>query len=288
MRIVGLQEFLTLPQGTLFSFYNRSDSEGLYQFNGPTGENDFVYTPQIGIGIVDSHDSGETFELLERSESDTKYEIPTAGDNSERWGMHALDQLFLVYRRRDLMGLIQALRELPIDPPGSRPDMPALIAATSVEALRKFHARNGGPDPVEYRGYAELHGLSVRNAGHSVADAAWRMQNDAAFYNRSGLNITLYHILDPVEIPAEIKANGPDLLKYLSRTGPTGCLLPWAERVTYYAGAFWFVDEDGIGQLLRGKPNAPTPYIRNLDDDAQAVWETAQVNRLTSDTPSGG
>lgn len=105
MRIIGLKEFLSLSDGTVFMKYSPCNFEGL-SVKLQSLDNDFVY--QDMATEVESESSGELFDILDDSERNgSSFNLDF--DCGSRDGMYDQDQLFAVYEVDDMNGLTKAL-----------------------------------------------------------------------------------------------------------------------------------------------------------------------------------
>lgn len=113
MRIVSFAEFLTMPEGTVFSFYQDIGNFGglcvkLDTITGEQGPLDYFYkslTSEIG-GI----DSDSDMDLLEKAQ-EPGASVPMVFDTVYREGLFDHDALYAVWSREDVAGLIKALEE---------------------------------------------------------------------------------------------------------------------------------------------------------------------------------
>ena len=93
MRIVGFEEFCSLPNGTVFSYWEPCIVRGLYR-----------------RGDVISFDGGarDFFEASLNAES-YNGEMPVVDLTESRWGMFDYDQQFVVYDRTDIAVIAEGL-----------------------------------------------------------------------------------------------------------------------------------------------------------------------------------
>jgi hypothetical protein len=103
MRMVNLQEFLTLPTRTVFSFLEPQSSQGLYRFEEPVRDDDFLYSTLTGEELTDDHDNRND-EMGADSAADIAIAVRV-----RRWGRYDQSQLFLIYSRTDVLELIAEL-----------------------------------------------------------------------------------------------------------------------------------------------------------------------------------
>ena len=93
MRIVGFEEFCSLPEGTVFSYWEPCQASGLYR-----------------RGEVISFDGGprDFYEASLKAES-YNGEPPVVGLIESRWGLFEYDQQFLVYDKDDIAVIAEGL-----------------------------------------------------------------------------------------------------------------------------------------------------------------------------------
>lgn len=108
MKIVGLQEFLALPQGTVFSKFKPQ----VFQFPEiklqRSGEIDFCTFNLDHWPVCD--DSGEHHEILCRMEEDPTFEHPLDFDVTTRDGLYEEKQLFAIWADADVENFIKRLQ----------------------------------------------------------------------------------------------------------------------------------------------------------------------------------
>ena len=107
MKIVNRTEFLQLPKGTLYSRYKPCYIEDL-QIKGDTWTNDWLY--QDLIGNLACNDSNEYHDYLQEAEN-TDCSLGLDFNCLERDGLYDEEQMFAVYEKEDIQGLINALKE---------------------------------------------------------------------------------------------------------------------------------------------------------------------------------
>lgn len=107
MNIVSLKEFRSLPEGTVYMKFNPHVFEELC-IKGETWEHDFVMT--YITQEIDAKDSGECGAILETAMQDSQYSIKMDFDCYGRDGLFEEKQLFAVYEKQDVEGLINALQ----------------------------------------------------------------------------------------------------------------------------------------------------------------------------------
>ena len=105
MKIVNLETFRSLPNGTVFSKYTPCVFSGL-MIKVDTWDGDFLYQDLIeNIDCESSEDFVDKCDLAEAGGS-----IGLDFYCNDRDGLHENDQLFAVYEENDLTGLINRLR----------------------------------------------------------------------------------------------------------------------------------------------------------------------------------
>lgn len=107
MRIVDRKTFLGLPPGIVFNFYEPQIFDGLH-IKGISYDNDFRYIDLIGNVKAESLDEQHHI-LFEVAEQGSPFDLDF--DDTDRDGMFNDNQLFAIYSRDDLVGLIGALRK---------------------------------------------------------------------------------------------------------------------------------------------------------------------------------
>lgn len=114
MRIVGLEEFLKLPPGTL---YMKSDEYGNpdgFMVKEATWGNDWVYRD---LQDIDNASSEDRMDRLFAMIADSSISYPI-NEDCGRDGMFEPSQRFFVYERADLESLAAAMaRALSVTPP---------------------------------------------------------------------------------------------------------------------------------------------------------------------------
>lgn len=117
MRIVDRATFLAMPAGTIFTKFKPimfddlcRKEDSLHSFTGEYS--DFVYTSLTDQ--IDAHDSGEYLDKLSEAgkaavDSGTSTDLPLEFDCTMRDGEFDNDQLFCVWDKNDIKGLIAAL-----------------------------------------------------------------------------------------------------------------------------------------------------------------------------------
>lgn len=107
MKIVNLQQFLAMPEETLFSKYEPCHFDGLEIKVGNCGERDFI-TQQIADAI-ECHDIGDFAAKLDDAK-DTGVSLSMDFNMASRDGCFEGEQLFAVWERADLEALIKRLQ----------------------------------------------------------------------------------------------------------------------------------------------------------------------------------
>lgn len=108
MRIVNRQEFLAMPEGTLYSDYEPQVFSGL-KIKGEKWGNDFIY--QDLIVNVDCLSSGHLVDILVSAEQNRE-SFSLDFDCGCRDGLYEKDALFAIYEPEDVIGLINRLNML--------------------------------------------------------------------------------------------------------------------------------------------------------------------------------
>jgi hypothetical protein len=109
MRIIGLDEFLTMKPGTVFMKYQPMVFGELMVMQGKCGDYDF-YCESI-TDCVRSNGSDEFFDVLNAAKEDSAKSIPLDFNYTGRDGCYDGGQLFAVYEASDVAGLIGKLNE---------------------------------------------------------------------------------------------------------------------------------------------------------------------------------
>lgn len=110
MRIVGLAEFLSLPEGTVFAKYAPCYFGDLcIKDESLTDINDFYYT-NVLANFDNCEDSGEWFDILDTMATGG-VGVPIAFDVIMRDGIFDLGQQFAVFERVDVERLIGKLAD---------------------------------------------------------------------------------------------------------------------------------------------------------------------------------
>lgn len=110
MRIVGLKEFLALPNGTFFSFYLSADKAPDLCMKVETETvglefvNDFYYTPFTGTGTIKN-----PMEEILNAEKDPTVSLSMTHEEVRRWGMYNESAKFLVFTDEEIMGKLLAI-----------------------------------------------------------------------------------------------------------------------------------------------------------------------------------
>lgn len=107
MRIVDLKTFRTMPEGTVFMKYEPCCFDELC-VKGRTLENDFLYADIVGE--IEAESSDEFSAKLTAAEN-TFASIPMDFNCYTRDGCFDPKQLFAIYEKQDIEGLIAKLQE---------------------------------------------------------------------------------------------------------------------------------------------------------------------------------
>lgn len=107
MRIVNLTEFRKLKPGTVFMKYTPQYFEELC-VKGDTWDSDFLC--EAITNEIDCNDSGERCDCLFEAQEDSAKSLKLDFDCTGRDGCHDPNQLFAVYEKEDLQGLIRKLQ----------------------------------------------------------------------------------------------------------------------------------------------------------------------------------
>lgn len=108
MKIVNREEFLKLHSGILFSEYEPCAFYGLFIKQESTNHNDYYETALIGN--VD-YDSSEDFVDVLLAAQENKTSVKLDFDCCGRNGMYDDNQLYAVYEKEDIEGLINVLKQ---------------------------------------------------------------------------------------------------------------------------------------------------------------------------------
>lgn len=113
MRIIDKKEFYKLPKGTLYSDYDHVFFEDL-KIKGETiysKENPIDFYYEDLIGNIMCNNSDEYNEIpFESHKNKTSFELDF--NCYERDGLYQENQMFAVYDKKDLIGLIQKLESI--------------------------------------------------------------------------------------------------------------------------------------------------------------------------------
>jgi hypothetical protein len=105
VKIVSRKEFLTLPNGIVYSKYQTLGAiDGLYQ-KVETRTNDWLY--QDFLACVDASSSIDFFDVMSSAEQGEHFSLDLSCH--ERDGMYEESDLFVIYSRDDLHKLISSL-----------------------------------------------------------------------------------------------------------------------------------------------------------------------------------
>jgi hypothetical protein len=108
MRIVNLDTFLAMPPGTVFCKYESCNFDELMIKDESSPTKDFYYVSPTDE--VDCSSCGERMGILESSE-ETGDSFPLHFNTVSRDGMYEAEQLFAVWERKDVVGLIGRLQQ---------------------------------------------------------------------------------------------------------------------------------------------------------------------------------
>ena len=108
MRIINLEEFRKMPEGTIYCKYTPCCFSDLEIFGGDCGGIDFVSASLTGW--VESEGSNEMFDILERAEkTGESFKLDT--ECYGRDGLYEDKQLFAIYENEDILQLIETLKK---------------------------------------------------------------------------------------------------------------------------------------------------------------------------------
>lgn len=109
MKIVNLDQFIAMPAGTVFAKYEPCVfGDLLIKEDSIPETRDFFYQPLVDT--IDSRNSDEHFDLLEAAEHKGA-SVPLDYNCISRDGLYEPAQLFAVWERTDVEGLIARLQE---------------------------------------------------------------------------------------------------------------------------------------------------------------------------------
>jgi hypothetical protein len=106
MRIVNRKEFLALPSGTVFQKFTPCVFGDLQIKGSNCGEDDFA---DLVIPEVDANSCSEMDAILHKAEEDSSFSFDLDFECYGRDGEFQQDQLFAVWERKDIEGLIGVL-----------------------------------------------------------------------------------------------------------------------------------------------------------------------------------
>lgn len=113
MKVVNLETFIKLPSGTVFSFYESNVFNGLMiKHTTISGINDFLYLNLIGN--INAFDSDEFFDKCKKLEHGDNCSLDF--ETLDRDGLFEKDQLFAVYDKADVLGLMRELHASTLEP----------------------------------------------------------------------------------------------------------------------------------------------------------------------------
>lgn len=112
MRIIGLKEFLTLPEGTIYQKYrdNNFDRLSMKLDTYPEkGCNDFLLIPLTNEVDCESPDHFD--EITGKALKDSSYNIPLTTNEVLRDGLFEMGQLYAIYDKSEVKDIIKKLQE---------------------------------------------------------------------------------------------------------------------------------------------------------------------------------
>lgn len=140
MRIVNREQFLQLPEETVFSKYKPCKMEGLsikgetlFDRSTPPKAIDFRCSSIADEGAIDSNSTGELFDMLLKAEKEP-LSMPTCLEQQYRDGCHGEPQLFAIWESKDLSDLIQKLTHARLYAEDVEKQLCQFPGATSLEA----------------------------------------------------------------------------------------------------------------------------------------------------------
>ncbi len=107
MRVVNLEEFLKLPNGTVFSKFKSIIFDGLKMKDGTCGT-DFLYRDLLSE--IECGDTSDYIEKITRMGENSNFSVSLDFDCISRDGMNDKNQLFAIYEKADIKGLIEQLQ----------------------------------------------------------------------------------------------------------------------------------------------------------------------------------
>ena len=110
MKILTRKDFLKTPRNTLFSYYEPCCFRELCvkTSDNKDWENDFIYFSLIAeFNKQNSEEFDKICERMEKGQS-----VPQSFEETSREGLFDDEQLFLVYEKEDIKGLIGTLQEI--------------------------------------------------------------------------------------------------------------------------------------------------------------------------------
>ena len=108
MKIVNLETFRKLPDGTLFMKYEPCNFGDL-RVKVETLDSDFLF--ESITDEIEASGSNELFDKLFAAEKDSTMSLKMDFDATDRDGLYEADQLFAVYEKDDICGLIDKLNK---------------------------------------------------------------------------------------------------------------------------------------------------------------------------------
>jgi len=106
MKILNKEEFFKLPQGTVYSEYDPLTFHSLF-IKGEQLTVDYIELDLVGN--IEYNNSDEYCEILEEAK-ETGKSFKLDFENYGRNGMYSDDQLYAVYEKEDIEGLINTLK----------------------------------------------------------------------------------------------------------------------------------------------------------------------------------
>jgi hypothetical protein len=110
MKIVTWKEFMKLPMGTVFSFYEPMAFNNLMIKTSDLQRSDFDFYYCSLVGAVDNDDTGDFLDKCTAMEEEGA-SFPANFEMENRDGMFDTDRLFAIYEILDVEELIRVLKE---------------------------------------------------------------------------------------------------------------------------------------------------------------------------------
>lgn len=105
MKLFEFKDFLKLPSGTIFSYYEPCIFNGLYKKGDSIKDIDFFYTDLIAPVKCESSDKYADLMMDWNVGEDVELEF----DVGEREGLFEQEQLYAVYSKEEIVELIKSL-----------------------------------------------------------------------------------------------------------------------------------------------------------------------------------